>query len=125
MVSSPLRDRTAVVGIGQTEFGKGLADSELALACRAISDAIDDAGIGPGTILGTIRSWPRRSPTMAQDATVAARAGFCPCEARRRNSGDVRASVAGRASSRPTTASTSCVHVRSIEHGRRTALEER
>jgi acetyl-CoA acetyltransferase len=52
MVSVPLRDRTAVVGIGQTEFGKGLADSELTLACRAISAAIDDAGLSPAEVDG-------------------------------------------------------------------------
>ena len=32
-----IRDQVAIVGIGQTAFGKGLADSELSLACQAIS----------------------------------------------------------------------------------------
>jgi acetyl-CoA acetyltransferase len=49
---SGLKDRAAIVGIGQTEFGKGLADSEQALAVRAIRAALDDAGIAPGQVDG-------------------------------------------------------------------------
>jgi acetyl-CoA acetyltransferase len=44
-MDAPLKDRTAIVGIGQTSFGKGLPDSELSLACQAIALALDDAGI--------------------------------------------------------------------------------
>ncbi len=40
-----LKDRTAIVGIGQTEFGKNLEHTELQLACMAIRNALDDAGI--------------------------------------------------------------------------------
>jgi acetyl-CoA acetyltransferase len=47
-----IRDRTAIVGIGQTEWGKGLADSEAVLALRAIKAALDDAGIAPGEVDG-------------------------------------------------------------------------
>jgi len=47
-----VKDATAVVGIGQTALGKGLADSELALACQAISAAIDDAGLSPAEVDG-------------------------------------------------------------------------
>ncbi len=47
-----MKDRTAIVGIGQTAFGKGLADSELSLACQAISAAIDDASLTPGEVDG-------------------------------------------------------------------------
>jgi acetyl-CoA acetyltransferase len=47
-----LTDRTAVVGIGQTGFGKGLADTELSLACQAVSAAIDDAGLLPSDVDG-------------------------------------------------------------------------
>lgn len=46
------RGKTAVVGIGQTAFGKGLRDSELSLACQAISAALDDAGIAPSEVDG-------------------------------------------------------------------------
>jgi acetyl-CoA acetyltransferase len=45
MNPSPLKDRAAIVGIGQTEFAKHLEPSEKALACRAIATALDDAGI--------------------------------------------------------------------------------
>jgi acetyl-CoA acetyltransferase len=43
---------TAIVGIGQTAFGKGLVDSELSLACQAISAALDDAGVAPHEVDG-------------------------------------------------------------------------
>ena len=47
-----IRNKTAVVGIGQTAFGKGLEPSELSLACQAISAALDDAGIAPSEVDG-------------------------------------------------------------------------
>src|SRR4051812_49556749 len=47
-----MKDATAVVGIGQTAFGKGLPDSELSLACQAVSMAIDDAGLEPSDVDG-------------------------------------------------------------------------
>jgi len=47
-----IQDRTVIVGIGQTRFAKGLEDSELSLACQAISAAIDDAGLAPSEIDG-------------------------------------------------------------------------
>lgn len=50
----PIKDRTAIVGIGQTSFGKGLPDSELSLACQAISMAIDDAGLRPSDVNGLV-----------------------------------------------------------------------
>jgi acetyl-CoA acetyltransferase len=50
----PIKDRTAIVGIGQTAFGKGLPDSELSLACQAISMAIDDAGLRPADVDGLV-----------------------------------------------------------------------
>src|SRR5689334_8213095 len=51
-MSGPLTDRTAIVGIGQTPFGKGLPESELELACIAISRALDECGIAPGEVDG-------------------------------------------------------------------------
>jgi acetyl-CoA acetyltransferase len=47
-----LRDKTAIVGIGQTEFGKLLPKSEERLACEAIMAALDDAGIAPREVDG-------------------------------------------------------------------------
>jgi acetyl-CoA acetyltransferase len=47
-----LRDKVAIVGIGQTAFGKGLVDTELSLACQAISLALDDAAIPAGEVDG-------------------------------------------------------------------------
>jgi acetyl-CoA acetyltransferase len=49
---SGIQDRVAIVGIGQTPFGKGLPDSELSLACQAISTALDDAQIAPPAVDG-------------------------------------------------------------------------
>ena len=42
---SGLRDKTAIAGIGYTEFSKNSGVSTLALACRAIVAALDDAGV--------------------------------------------------------------------------------
>ncbi len=50
--SGLIKNKTAVAGIGQTAFGKGLADTELSLACQAISSALDDAGIDPSEVDG-------------------------------------------------------------------------
>ncbi|MCU1464271.1 MAG: putative thiolase, partial [Actinomycetia bacterium] len=47
-----IKNRTAVAGIGQTTFGKGLPDTELSLACQAVSIALDDAGIEPSEVDG-------------------------------------------------------------------------
>ncbi|MGH9112651.1 MAG: lipid-transfer protein, partial [Acidimicrobiales bacterium] len=47
-----LRDRTAVVGIGETRFAKHLEESEKVLALRAIRAALDDAGIDPSEVDG-------------------------------------------------------------------------
>ena len=40
-----MRDEIVIAGVGETEFGKGFAETELQLACRAIGRALDDAGI--------------------------------------------------------------------------------
>jgi acetyl-CoA acetyltransferase len=53
-MSGVLKDQTAIVGIGQTAFGKGLEDSELSLACQAISLALDDCGIAPSEVDGLV-----------------------------------------------------------------------
>ncbi len=45
-----LKDKTAIVGIGQTEFLKSIDSTELNLACKAIKNALDDAGISPDQV---------------------------------------------------------------------------
>jgi acetyl-CoA acetyltransferase len=47
-----IKDKVAVVGIGQTAFGKGLEDSELSLACQALSMALDECAIAPSEVDG-------------------------------------------------------------------------
>jgi len=54
MGASPLKDKVAIAGIGQTPFGKGLPDSELSLACQAISLALDECGIAPSEVDGLV-----------------------------------------------------------------------
>lgn len=51
-MTSPLRDRAAIVGIGQTEFSKNSGRSELQLACEAVKAALDDAGLPPADVDG-------------------------------------------------------------------------
>jgi len=46
------KDATAIAGIGQTAFGKKLEPSELELACTAILNALDDAGIDRSEVDG-------------------------------------------------------------------------
>jgi acetyl-CoA acetyltransferase len=53
-MTTTIKDRTAIAGIGQTQFGRGLEDSELSLACQAISMAIDDAGLSPSDVDGLV-----------------------------------------------------------------------
>ncbi|MFQ5697671.1 MAG: lipid-transfer protein [Myxococcota bacterium] len=47
-----LRDRAAIVGIGQTEYSKSSGQSELRLASRAVAAALDDAGLTPAEVDG-------------------------------------------------------------------------
>ncbi len=54
MDTSILKDKVAIVGIGQTAFGKGLPDSELSLACQAISAALDECQIAPSEVNGVV-----------------------------------------------------------------------
>ena len=48
----PLRDRAAIAGIGATEFSKNSGVSTLALALRAVSTALGDAGLAIGDVDG-------------------------------------------------------------------------
>lgn len=51
---SSLSGKTAIAGIGQTEFSKESGRSELQLACEAVKAAIDDAGLKPSDIDGMV-----------------------------------------------------------------------
>ena len=51
-MTTPIKDRTAVAGIGQTAYAKSLEGTELSLACQAIKAALDDAGIAPSEVDG-------------------------------------------------------------------------
>jgi len=53
-MSRSLRDRAAIVGIGQTEFSKASGRSELQLACEAAKAALDDAGLRPRDVDGLV-----------------------------------------------------------------------
>jgi acetyl-CoA acetyltransferase len=50
-----LKDRTAIVGIGQTAFAKRLDATEGELALAAIVQALGDAGIAPSEVDGLVR----------------------------------------------------------------------
>lgn len=49
-----IKDRTAIAGIGQTEFAKHLPQSEGELAALAITAALADAGIDPSEVDGLV-----------------------------------------------------------------------
>jgi acetyl-CoA acetyltransferase len=49
-----LRDRTAIVGIGQTSFAKHLPESETELAAQAVGAALADANISPADVDGLV-----------------------------------------------------------------------
>jgi hypothetical protein len=71
MPTTLIKDRTAIVSIGQAAFGKGLEDSELSRACQAISMAIDDAGAtGP---CGGMFPSTRRCPATRRRISIASR----------------------------------------------------
>ncbi|MFQ5665373.1 MAG: hypothetical protein ACE5I7_02975 [Candidatus Binatia bacterium] len=55
MAAPSIRDKAAIVGIGQTMFSKHLGLSEYEMAVEAIWNACDDAGISPREIDGIVR----------------------------------------------------------------------
>ena len=54
-MGSALRDKAAIVGIGETEYSRDSGKTELAVACQAIKRAADDAGLAIGEIDGLVR----------------------------------------------------------------------
>ncbi len=53
-MTDPLRCKTAIVGIGETEFSGDSGRSEQRLAVEAVSAALDDAGLTPDDIEGIV-----------------------------------------------------------------------
>lgn len=53
-MSATLGSQAAIIGIGQTRYSKNSGVSELALACEAVSKAIDDAGLEPHRVDGLV-----------------------------------------------------------------------
>ena len=51
---SDLGGKTAIAGIGATEFSKNSGRSELRLAVEAVTAALDDAGIEPREVDGLV-----------------------------------------------------------------------
>ena len=54
-MTATIRDKAAIVGVGQTPFAKHLGRSELDMAIEAILAACDDAGVSPRAIDGIVR----------------------------------------------------------------------
>src|ERR1700728_3048338 len=50
MARNLIKDRVAIVGIGETHVGKRLIATEQELACEAIKRALNDAGIRPSEV---------------------------------------------------------------------------
>jgi acetyl-CoA acetyltransferase len=55
-----MRDKTAIAGIGQSEYGRYLPDSQLKLGAKALTAALDDAGLAREDIDGMAvhLGWP-------------------------------------------------------------------
>lgn len=55
-----LRNRAAIAGIGQSEYGRFLPDSQLALGAKALKAALDDAGLDRADVDGVAihLGWP-------------------------------------------------------------------
>jgi acetyl-CoA acetyltransferase len=49
-----LKDKTAIVGIGATEFSKNSGRTELQLACESVVNALDDCGLAPSDVDGMV-----------------------------------------------------------------------
>ena len=49
-----VREKTAIVGIGETEFSRNCGRSELQMACEAILAAVEDAGLNVEDIDGIV-----------------------------------------------------------------------
>ncbi|HJU10443.1 MAG TPA: hypothetical protein VJ728_06190, partial [Candidatus Binataceae bacterium] len=69
MANFDLKDRSAIVGVGNSEFGRRLMRSPIDLACDAIANALGDAGLARDELDGLIVSFG--SPIGADGDTLA------------------------------------------------------
>lgn len=69
-----LNGKVAIVGIGQSQFGKGLPQSELELACLAINAALLDAGLDARDVNGMASYTMEQTP----DFEIARNLGLGP-----------------------------------------------
>lgn len=70
---STIKDKCAIVGIGETEYSRSSGRSELSLALEAIKKAIDDAGLSVKDIDGVVRY---SCDTSASDTMIATNLGI-------------------------------------------------
>ena len=64
-----LRGKTAIVGVGETDYSRASGRSELALSLQAISAALDDCGLTAKDVDGVLR-WSVDSSSEAEVATA-------------------------------------------------------
>ena len=69
-MGSGLCDRTAIVGIGATEFSKDSGRTELQLAAEAVKAALDDAGLTPADVDGLVTFSMDTNPEIEVARTV-------------------------------------------------------
>jgi len=50
-----IENKTAIVGIGVTDFSKDSQRTELYMACQCIQEALDDAGLTPEDVDGLVK----------------------------------------------------------------------
>ena len=67
-----MKNAAAIVGIGQTEFAKNIGRSERTIALEAIKAALDDAGISPREVDGTVRF----NTETTEEVEIASNLGF-------------------------------------------------
>ena len=72
MASHAFAGKVAIAGIGATEFSKNSGRSELRLAVEAVKAALDDAGIHPSEVQGTVTYGTDTNP----DVDIARSLGF-------------------------------------------------
>jgi len=49
---SGIKDKVAIIGLGEIPIGKNLSQSETEMACQAVKLALDDAGVRPDEVDG-------------------------------------------------------------------------